>query len=105
MVPAYQARPFDMDGLAGTFPPRNDAHVRDYVGQETTYSLYGKRFSKRSHLFKDLDSGENGLVAYSIFKGNASLFSVNSATGKLYGIVSRLVRNIFHIKFEIFLPK
>ncbi|PIO69692.1 cadherin domain protein [Teladorsagia circumcincta] len=31
----------------------------------------------------DLDSGENGLIAYSVFKGNATLFSINSASGEL----------------------
>ncbi|WKX99935.1 hypothetical protein Q1695_014644 [Nippostrongylus brasiliensis] len=36
-----------------------------------------------STISEDLDDGENGLVAYSILKGNASLFSINSATGEL----------------------
>uniref|UniRef100_A0A0K0DR25 Cadherin domain-containing protein n=1 Tax=Angiostrongylus cantonensis TaxID=6313 RepID=A0A0K0DR25_ANGCA len=32
---------------------------------------------------EDLDSGENGLVVYSITEGNTSLFSMNSETGEL----------------------
>ncbi|EYC20756.1 hypothetical protein Y032_0021g405 [Ancylostoma ceylanicum] len=36
-----------------------------------------------STISEDLDSGLNGVVAYSIFKGNTSLFSINSATGEL----------------------
>ncbi|KHJ90244.1 cadherin domain protein, partial [Oesophagostomum dentatum] len=36
-----------------------------------------------STISEDLDEGENGLVTYSIFKGNTTLFSINSATGEV----------------------
>nr|CDJ93240.1 Cadherin and Laminin G domain containing protein [Haemonchus contortus] len=66
----------------------NDERPRFIGGSPVQFSIYENLPGPLpavigSTISEDLDGGTNGLVAYSIFKGNASLFSINSASGEL----------------------
>ncbi|VDO25504.1 unnamed protein product [Haemonchus placei] len=66
----------------------NDERPRFIGGSPVQFSIYENLPGPfpaviGTTISEDLDDGTNGLVAYSIFKGNASLFSINSASGEL----------------------
>ncbi|KAK6043695.1 cadherin domain protein, partial [Cooperia oncophora] len=66
----------------------NDERPRFIGGTPVQFSVYENLPGPfpaviGSTISEDLDDGENGLIAYSIIKGNATLFSINSASGEL----------------------